>query len=194
MQKIRVVLLSCLAGIWVMAMQTGCAPVVVGAAAGGGYNTATDQRTLGNQLDDTTLSVKIKTLFIEEKSVPGRKMEVDVIEGHVFLTGVVDTREQAAKAVAIAEQTEGLKKVTSNLQVGIKTMSQSFNDTVLSSKIKAKLMKEPGIRSFNVEVNVDRGEVTLVGLVDSEAHRNRIVEIARTTSGTMKVVDLITVK
>ena len=172
---------------------SGCAPVVIG-AAGGGAVMATDERTVGRQIDDATLSTRVKTALIDTADVPARKIDVDVLDGNVILTGVVDTREQKEKAVAVARRVEGARKVTDNLQVGIVTLGDTFNDKLLVAKINKNLLMAPDIRSFNIDVDADRGVVTLTGLVDSQANKQRIIDIARKTPGTMKVVDNLKVR
>ncbi len=172
---------------------SGCAPVVVG-AAGGAAVAATDQRTLGRQIDDATLTARVKASLINDPDVPARKIDVDSQEGSVILTGVVDTREQKAKAVAIARKVEGARKVIDNLQVGVETLGDSFNDEVLVTKINKNLFMAPGIRTFNIDVDADRGVVTLTGVIDTQANKQRIIDIARNTPGTMKVVDNLVVR
>jgi hyperosmotically inducible protein len=173
---------------------SACAPVVIGAAGGGGFAMATDERTVGTQIDDATLSTTVKTRLIEEADIPARKIDVDVLEGEVILTGVVDTREQKQKAVEIAGHVEGVRKVTDNLQVGIKTIGDSFNDKVLVTRINKDLLLTPEIRSFNIDVDADRGVVTLTGIVDTAANKLRILSIARETPGAIRVVDNLKVR
>ena len=173
---------------------SGCAPVVIGAAAGGGAVVATDERTVGRQIDDATLSTRVKASLIDTPEVPARKIDVDVLDGNVILTGVVDTREQKEAAVAVARRVEGARKVTDNLQVGVVTFGDTFNDKILVTKINKNLFLAPDIRSFNIDVDADRGVVTLTGVVDNQTNKQRIIDIARTTSGTVKVVDNLTLR
>ncbi len=172
---------------------SGCAPVVIG-AAGGAAVAATDERTVGRQIDDATLTAKVKATLINDPDVPARKIDVDTQNGDVILTGVVDTREQKEKAMALARKVEGVHKVIDNMQVGVETLGDSFNDMLLVTKINKNLFMAPGIRSFNIDVDADRGVVTLTGVIDTQANKQRIIDIARNTSGTMKVVDNLVVR
>lgn len=173
---------------------SGCAPVVVGAAAGGAALAATDQRTLGRQIDDTTVTARVKAALINTAEVPARKIDVDTQDGEVILTGVVDTREQKEKALAVARKVKGARKVIDNLQVGVETLGDSFNDMVLVTRINKELFMAPGIRTFNVDVDADRGVVTLTGVIDTQANKQRILNIARNTPGAMQVVDNLVVR
>lgn len=172
---------------------SGCAPVVIG-AAGGAAVAATDERSVGEQIDDANLTARVKAALIDTPEVPARKIDVDSQNGEVILTGVVDTREQKEKAVAVARKVEGARKVIDNLQVGVETLGDAFSDKFLVTKINKNLLMAPGIRTFNIDVDADRGVVTLTGVVDTQANKQRIIDIARSTSGTMKVVDNLVVR
>ena len=185
--------LTIIGGLIVVLLAYGCTPVVVGGAATGAYKAGTDERTFGRLIDDGTITTKVNLAFIDDPLIATLKIDVDTIDGKVLLTGVVGTRVEVERAIEVAQGVEGVVKVIDNLQVGTKSMGQSFNDKVLGSKIKAKLIGEPNIRSLNIDVDVERSVVTLTGKVDHQANKNRIIEIARTTDGTVKVVDNLTV-
>jgi hyperosmotically inducible protein len=164
---------------------------VVGGAATGAYKAGTVERTVGRLIDDSTITTKVNLAFMDDPMIATSKIDVDTIEGEVLLTGVVGTRIEVERAIEVAQGVEGVVKVVDNLQVGTRSLGQSFNDKVLGSKIKAKLIGEPNIRSLNIDVDVVRSVVTLTGKVDEQSNKNRIIEIARTTNGTVKVVDTL---
>lgn len=178
----------------VLGSASGCAPMVVGGGAVEGYKLATDERPIGRQIDDGTISAGIKLRFINTPDIPARMIDVDVVNGNVILTGAVPTREQADLAIEIARNAEGVRRVTDNLQIGAKTFRQSFDDSILANKVKAKLVTEPGIQSMQIDVDVVKGVITLSGVVGSSDHKQRIIDISRTTPGAVKVIDNLTVK
>ncbi len=182
-----------LCAIFALGTVAGCAPALVGAGATGGYKAATDERGIGRAWDDGTVTAKVKNALGKDPLVKARKIDVDTLEGIVILTGVVETEEEAQKAVEVAQGVPGVKEVKNNLQLGKKTWGQAFDDKVIGSKVKAKLIKEPGIRSLNIDVDVNKGVVTLTGVVGYQHQKDRVMEIARTTSGVIEVVDNIKV-
>jgi hyperosmotically inducible protein len=181
---------------WIFALlvATGCGPAIIAGGATGGYKTATDERTVGRVLDDATITTKINAELVKDPVAKARRIDVDTLDGVVTLTGVVETSEEAKRAGEIAMRVAGVKKVKNNLQIGSKTWGQALDDKVIGSKIKAKLVSEPGIRSLNIDVDVNKGVVTLTGIVKFKYQKDRAIEIARTTSGTVSVVDNIRVK
>ena len=177
-----------------MIAMTGCTAAVVAGGATGGYAVATDERPVDRMVDDSTITSRINTDMMNDPGVKARQIDVDTVGGNVTLTGVVGTREEADQAVAIAGRAPGVKSVKDNLQIGKKSWSEFFNDKVIGSKVKSKLIVEPEIRSLNIDVDVHRGIITLTGMVDTGYQRKRAIEIARTTEGAVRVVDNLKVR
>jgi hyperosmotically inducible protein len=68
------------------------------------------------------------------------------------------------------------------------------SDSVITTKVKAKLAADPVVQASQFEVATDRQVVTLTGNVDSQQAKDRALEIARDTRGVMKVVDMVSVR
>jgi hyperosmotically inducible protein len=176
-------------GLFLMLTGIGCGPALIAGGAAAGYKAATDERTVGGIWNDSTITTKVKKALIEDPDISALKIDVDTLEGVVMLTGVVETNEAASRAVVVAQEVPGVREVKSNLQIGKKNWVQVLDDKVIGSKIKAKLINEPGIRSLNIDVDVNNGIVTLTGLVEYKYQKNRAIEIAQNTTGTIKVID-----
>ena len=172
----------------------GCAPVIIGGGAAGAYKVAKDERTVGRILDDSNISATIKSDLSSDPIVDAADIDVDTLEGNVILTGVVKSREQVDRAIDIAKKIEGVKSVKNNLQVGHKTLGESIDDRFLVSKIKAKLIGEPGISSMTIDVDAQKGVVSLSGIVPNKTVKEKILRIAGETTGTVRVVDNMTVR
>lgn len=181
-------------GAVLLSLLVGCAPVLIGTGATGAYKVSTDERTAGGIVDDAALSTEVKARLIDEPAVRARNIDVDVIEGIVTLTGIVETQEEAARAVQTAAAVPGVRSVKNDLQIGSRTAGQVIDDTILGNRIKAKLISEPGVRSLNIDVDVYRGVVSLSGIVAGADLKQKIVDIARETPGTRRVIDNIIVK
>lgn len=173
---------------------SGCTAALIGGAAGGGYAAATDERRTGRMMDDSTITARINKALIKDDLVKAHQVDVDTIEGHVTLTGVIGTETEARRAIYLASRETGVKSVRNNLQIGEKSWVETFNDNWLGNKIKSKLIAEPEIRSLNIDVDVHKGVVTLTGIVGDSYQRNRAIEIARSTEGTRRIVDNLKVK
>jgi len=172
----------------------GCTPALIGGGAAGGYKAATDERTVGTMVDDSTITGKVKAKMMDDAVVKARNIDVDTLNGEVTLTGMVASAEEKSRAVEIARSVQGVKSVRDNLNIDSKTWGEAVDDKVIGSKIKASLIGEPGIRSLNIDVDVNKGVVTLTGIVENEEQKMKALEIARGTGGVLRVVDNLKVK
>ena len=68
-------------------------------------------------MTDTKITTKVKTAFATGKGIDSDDIHVTTTAGVVTLGGQVKNSEMAARLVAIAKNTEGVRSVTNNLQV-----------------------------------------------------------------------------
>lgn len=170
-----------------------CAPMVVGGAGAGGYKAATDERSIGTMYDDTVIASKVKTRLISDEFVDSKHIDVDVLSGVVYLIGVVKSSSQKRIAANIAMGTEGVRQVKNQLVIGSTSTGKILDDMILTSKIKAELIKTKNVRANNVDVDSNNGVVTLTGIVRSESEKNKILRVTRIVAGNRKIVDNISV-
>lgn len=72
----------------------------------------------GEALSDAAITSEVKTKFLAEPGVSGLNINVDTNNGIVTLRGDVKSKAEAAKAVQIARNSKGVKRVVSKLRVG----------------------------------------------------------------------------
>ncbi len=66
---------------------------------------------------DATITAKIKAKLIAERNLSAWNIGVNTTGGHVTLAGTITEHGLIAKAIALALETDGVRDVTSNLQV-----------------------------------------------------------------------------
>ena len=69
-----------------------------------------------------------------------------------------------------------------------------IDDTVITTKVKAEIFEEPGLKSAEINVETFKGVVQLSGFVSSQANINRAVEVARAVKGVKSVKNDMRVK
>ena len=74
-------------------------------------------KTAGETIDDTTTTTRVKTSLLNDQQVGGLRIDVDTFKGVVTLSGRVRTKEEEAKAVALARKVGGVTDVKSSLQI-----------------------------------------------------------------------------
>ncbi|MGZ8175398.1 MULTISPECIES: BON domain-containing protein [Methylobacter] len=61
------------------------------------------------------------------------------------------------------------------------------DDSVITTKVKAAILNEPGLSSAEINVETFKGVVQLSGFVTSRADINKAIEIARSVKGVNSV-------
>lgn len=74
-------------------------------------------KTVGETIDDATITTRVKTAFINDPAVGALKIDVDTFRGVVTLSGAVKSKDEEAKAIALARSIKGVTDVKSTLQV-----------------------------------------------------------------------------
>jgi osmotically-inducible protein OsmY len=71
---------------------------------------------------------------------------------------------------------------------------QYFDDSVITSKVKAVIFDEPSLKSAEINVETFKGVVQLSGFVSSSANINKAVELASGVRGVASVKNDMRVK
>ncbi len=74
-------------------------------------------RSVGQVVDDATITAEIKTKLMADSVVAGLKIDVDTKDGVVSLNGPVKNQEEKDTAIRLARETSGVKDVKDNLVV-----------------------------------------------------------------------------
>ena len=69
-----------------------------------------------------------------------------------------------------------------------------FDDTVITSKVKAEIFNEPTLKSREINVESFKGVVQLSGFVSSQADISKAIEVARNVKGVKSVKNDMRIK
>jgi hyperosmotically inducible periplasmic protein len=76
--------------------------------------TATAQESSDQPGTDTWITTKVKAELMTTKDIPSTEISVTTTNGIVMLAGVVDTKAQVEKSIAVAKAVKGVQKVDSS--------------------------------------------------------------------------------
>ena len=74
-------------------------------------------KTVGETIDDATVTTRVKTVFVNDPVVGALRIDVDTFKGVVTLSGRVKSKDEETKAIALARTIKGVKDVRSTLQI-----------------------------------------------------------------------------
>lgn len=162
----------------------------------GACSTSGKSRTAGEYIDDTSIATRTKTALLADPVTDGLNIDVEVDRDHVQLNGFVDSKAQVDRAGEIARSISNVASVENNLKVsaGNRMTGEYIDDNVLQARVKKALASDPVVKSMKIDVEVNRGEVSLGGFVDSNAERAAAVAAVQKTKGVIKVIDNLTVR
>jgi osmotically-inducible protein OsmY len=166
---------------------TACVPLLIGSAVVGTAAVATDRRSTGAQLDDEVIEDKT-TFAIHERYKGEYHVNVTSFNGIVLLTGEVPVEAAKTDIGELVRTTPKVRAVQNELFVGpVSDIQTRTNDTLITSKVKARFVEAAKFQINYVKVVTERGTVYLMGMV-KHAEANDAAEIARTTEGVQRVV------
>lgn len=83
-------------------------------AACGGSPT---KESTGEYVDDSVITTKVKSAFIQDNDVKARDIKVETFKGVVQLSGFVASRSELEKASQVASQVPGVKAVRNDIRL-----------------------------------------------------------------------------
>ncbi|MES2554477.1 MAG: BON domain-containing protein [Pseudomonadota bacterium] len=166
---------------------TACFPVVAGGVAATGVMAA-DRRTSGTYIEDQSIELKAKKNIVDNIGAANIHVNVTSYNRNVLLTGEVINEAAKTKAEAATKAIDNVRTITNELTVDENSkFTERNNDTYITSKVKASMIKENRFPANYVKVVTEAGTVYLMGIVKHK-EADDAVEIARSIEGVNKVV------
>ncbi len=171
----------------------GCvATALVGGAAATG-SAIYDERSVQKHADDIALTSRLEARLIAEKDMPSRFLNIEIFNAEVILTGYLPSQDHIDRAIYICKNFEGVRAVRSKVQIGQPPLKEVVSDSLVTTKVKTALLKDPMVSGFAIHVETVKGRVYLQGLVKELEHKYRARSVARKVDGVQEVIDLLRV-
>lgn len=185
-------LLTLLFGTALLSLQ-GCITTAVVTTVAVAGKVATDPRSTGTQVDDEILEEKVaQNLNNDAQLKTETRINVVVYNGKVLLIGQAPNYTAAETAKNIAAGVDGVKEVVNEIRTGeVIRASQVAIDSWITTTIKSKLLLNGEVKTTEVKVITENGEVFLIGKL-SHTQADAATEVARNVRGVSKVVKVIT--
>ncbi|WP_231916657.1 division/outer membrane stress-associated lipid-binding lipoprotein [Rheinheimera sp. SA_1] len=168
-------------------LQACAAAVVAGGASA--VTSASDRRTLGSQIDDSSIVVKAERALEANKTLDEQAhINVNSYNGILLLTGQAPSQEMLDTASQLVQGIQGVKDVQNQIRVGNPiSFTTRSRDSWITTRVKSLLVADKEISALNIKVITESGEVFLMGLVSS-TEADKAVEIARHVNGVSRVI------
>lgn len=138
---------------------------------------------------DTDVTFAVERALFRDPFVPANDIDVTTAAGVVTLTGTVEDLLARDRAVRLAEAIRGVRSVVNRISVE----PSSRTDSEIAKDVSAALLLDPATDSYEIDVAVRNGTVTLSGTVDARAEAQLAMSIAKGVRGVTAVVDSMNV-
>lgn len=188
------------AGMFASSIFLALSPAVR-AADGDAAVRESDQQNAREFASDAMITARVKTALLADKRVEGLRVAVATNNGVVTLNGVTDDAVQAEHAGKIAAAVEGVAAVNNEVVKAGQKMPEKTrggarpaDDEVITNEVKTALTADAGIDGRMIDVDTNRGVVTLSGQVASKDQLARAGKIAGATKGVNSVNNQLSVR
>ncbi|MFQ5775779.1 MAG: BON domain-containing protein [Kiloniellaceae bacterium] len=173
-----------------------CAPagLAVGAGATAGVASA-QERGFKGTLNDQAIRLEINHLWFQENVSLYSKVNLQVQEGRVLLTGNVPDPDTRVNAVRLAWQAKGVREVINEIEIDdASSLSDAARDAWISTKLRARLLADREVDAINYSIETVNRSVYLMGIAQNQAELDRVIDHARDTAYVRRVVSYVRLK
>jgi len=152
--------------------------------------------TVGTEIDDSVVTARVKSALLADPDVKSLEFKVETRKGEVQLSGFAGDQTKIDRAIAVTRGVEGVKSIDNkvSLKVAATTVGNKIDDGIVTTKVKAALLADAFVKSFDIAVLTRKGEVQLSGFVDNQSQIDRAIEVANGIEGARSVSNEMSIK
>jgi len=174
--------------ILIIVLLTSCTAI---GRFGTGVDITFDPRTIGMQIDDTLMQKNlVARLSLTEKKY--FLLQVEVIDGRIFLSGKVDSPEEKVKVTKIAWETKGVRSVKNAIDIkGNSNFKSTAGDILITSQLRSALIFNKKTKSRNYTLETINKNIYIFGIAETEEEKKEVIEEANKIFNVKKVIPSI---
>jgi hyperosmotically inducible periplasmic protein len=152
--------------------------------------------SMGDVIDNTVVTARIKSALMANPRINSYDFKVETRNGEVLLSGFVDTQEQLDLALKTVRAVDGVGTIQNKvvLKGAGATVGNKVDDGVITARVKAALLADPGIHSLDIRVVTRIDEVQLSGFVDNQAQIDHAIDLTQAIPGVRAVANKMAIK
>jgi osmotically-inducible protein OsmY len=147
---------------------------------GKGVSIGFDPRTVGMQIDDTIMQKNlVARLTLTEKRY-FLTIQIEILDGRIFLTGKVDEPEEKIKITKMAWETKGVRSVKNAIAIkGKSNFKSTAKDVLITSQLRTALIFNQLIKSGNYTLETINKKVYIFGIAEDDEEKKKVIEEAK---------------
>ena len=159
---------------------------------GQGVSIGLDPRTLGMQIDDTLMQKNlIARMALTEKKY-FLFIQVEILDGRIFLSGKVDEPEEKIKITKLAWETKGVRSVNNAIAIkGQSNFKSSAKDILITSQLRTALVFNKLVKSNNYTLETINQNIYIFGIASKDEEKKEVIEQAKKIKNMKQVIPVI---
>ena len=159
---------------------------------GAGVDITFDPRTIGMQIDDTIMQKNlVARLSLSEKKY-FLNIQVEVLDGRIFLSGKVDEPEEKIKITKLAWETKGVREVKNAITIkGSSNFKQTAKDILITSQLRTALIFNKKTKARNYTLETINKKIYIFGIAMDNEEKKEVLSEAEKIYDVEKVVPSI---
>ena len=168
---------------------SSCSPV---SRFGAGVDITFDPRTIGMQIDDTIMQKNLTArLSLNEKRY-FLNIQVEVLDGRIFLSGKVDEPEEKIKITKLAWETKGVREVKNAITIkGQSNFKQTAKDILITSQLRTALIFNKKTKARNYTLETINKRIYIFGIAMDIEEKKEVLSEAEKIFDVEKVIPSI---
>ncbi|MEC7143503.1 MAG: BON domain-containing protein [Pseudomonadota bacterium] len=161
--------------LFIIVLLTSCSSV---SRFGTGVDITFDPRTIGMQIDDTIMQKNLVARLTLTDKKYFLKIQVEILDGRIFLSGKVDEAEEKLKITKIAWETKGVRSVKNAITIkGQSNFKSTAKDILITSQLRSALIFNKKTKSRNYTLETINKNIYIFGIaMDSDEKKEVINE------------------
>ena len=159
---------------------------------GKGVSVSFDPRTVGMQIDDTIMQKNlVARLTLAEKKY-FLSIQVEVLDGRIFITGKVDEPEEKIKITKLAWETRGIRSVKNAIEIrGKSNFKSTAKDILITSQLRTAMILSKIIKSSNYTLETINKKIYIFGISMDSHERSEVIKEANKIYDVEKIIPTI---
>ena len=159
---------------------------------GRGVSIGFDPRTVGMQIDDTIMQKSlVARLTLAEKKY-FLYVQIEILDGRIFLTGRVDEPEEKIKITKLAWETKGVRSVKNAITIkGQSNFRSTAKDILITSQLRPALIFNKLIKSGNYTLETINKKIYIFGIAENSKEKKEVIAEAKNIYDVDEVVPTI---
>jgi len=159
---------------------------------GKGVSISFDPRTVGMQIDDTLMQKNlVARLTLTEKKY-FLYIQIEVLDGRIFLTGKVDNPEEKIKITKMAWETKGARSVKNAIEIkGQSNFKSSAKDILITTQLRTALIFNKSVKSNNYTLETINKIIYIFGISMDDNEKKEVMDEASKIYDVEKVIPTI---